>query len=104
MKQKSKANIYEPVKYYLDSNSNEYMTRFEAQIMSCLVNHKTIQQTARIIGVSVRTTEYCLVNLRKRLGFKSRYTLLDRILNSGFMKFTSKILDDLLINNKDKEI
>ncbi len=63
-----------------------YFTFREAQCMAQLMRGKTIKSTALFLGLSPRTVEYYLKNMKSKLKCRTKSELMQLISDSDFMK------------------
>ena len=57
----------------------------EAQCMIHLLRGKTIKQTATKIGLSQRTVEFYVKNMKKKVGCRTKIELIELVLGSAFL-------------------
>jgi DNA-binding CsgD family transcriptional regulator len=58
----------------------------EAECMIHLLRGKTVKQTAQKIGLSQRTVEYYLKNIKKKVGCRTKIELIELVLGSSFLQ------------------
>ena len=76
-----------PKRYYLGKKYPQvYFTRREAECMLLLIHGKTIKEAAKIIGLSYRTVEFYLKNMKIKLNCNSRSQLIGQALDSDFLQ------------------
>lgn len=63
-----------------------YFTFREAQCMAQIMRGKTIKSTAHYLGLSPRTVEYYLKNMKSKLKCRTKSELMQIIADSDFMK------------------
>ncbi len=72
--------------YKLGGKFNDiYFTRREAECMVQLLNGKTMRGAAEILNLSVRTVEFYVKNMYKKLNCHSKAELIDLVLQSDFL-------------------
>jgi DNA-binding CsgD family transcriptional regulator len=64
-----------------------YFTFREAQCMAQLMRGKTIKATALFLGLSPRTVEYYLKNMKSKLKCRTKSELMQLISDSDFMRY-----------------
>lgn len=62
-----------------------YFTQREAECMVLLLRGKTINKVAEKLGLSPRTVEFYLKNMKIKLGCRTKFELIDLIYESDFM-------------------
>lgn len=62
-----------------------YFTRREAECMVWLLKGKTISRVAMELGLSPRTVEFYLKNMKVKLGCRTKFELVEKVLDSEFM-------------------
>ena len=62
-----------------DAFPRQYLTRREAQSIYYLMRHKTMKETAQLMGLSHRTIEYYLTHAKEKFGCNRKHQLLERI-------------------------
>jgi len=73
--------------YYLgDEYEGVYFTKREAECLLYLVEGNTIVKTALIMGLSPRTVEFYVKNMKMKIGVTTKVQLLQRIERTDFMK------------------
>lgn len=74
-------------KYYLgEPCEGIYLTQREAETMAHIILGKTIHATGEAMGLSPRTVEFYLNNIKYKLHCRTRTDLISKVLNSGFME------------------
>ena len=63
-----------------------YFTKREAECMVHLLRGKTIARVALELKLSPRTVEFYLKNMKTKLGCRTKFELIDLVINSDFMK------------------
>lgn len=63
-----------------------YFTQREFDCMVSLLRGRTVKQIAGILGLSPRTVEYYIKNLKSKLGSESRSELLDSAMRTDLIK------------------
>lgn len=63
-----------------------YFTKREAECMIFLLQCKTINKVAEILGLSPRTAEFYIERMKKKVGCRTRFELVDLIHESEFIK------------------
>ncbi len=77
-------NYKKPVRYYVSENhsqsqsQSQFFTQREYDCMQHLLKGKTLKQTAFLLGLSPRTVEYYLNNIKRRFGCHNKITLLKK--------------------------
>lgn len=66
--------------------NNRYFTRRETECMICLIEGKTFKVIASALKISIRTVEYYIKNMKKKVNCRTRYELIDLIRASEFTK------------------
>ena len=80
-------NNEKPIRYTIGGEfGDKYLTRQEARCMACFLKGATMKRVANTLGLSPRTVEYYVNNMRKRLGFHSKYELVLKIARTPFAK------------------
>jgi DNA-binding CsgD family transcriptional regulator len=64
---------------------NIYFTRREAECMVWLLKGKTIRRVAMELGLSPRTVEFYLKNMKAKLNCQTKFELVELILESEFL-------------------
>lgn len=73
--------------YYLnDHDKSAYFTYREAQCMAQIMRGKTIKASAQAIGLSPRTVEYYLKNMKAKFKCRTKSELMQLISLTDFMK------------------
>lgn len=63
-----------------------YFTRREAECMVELLKGKTLSSVATILGISKRTIEFYLKNMKIKVGCRTKFELIDFVNASEFLK------------------
>lgn len=63
-----------------------YFTQREAECMLLLLNGKTISKTADTLCLSPRTIEFYLKNMKTKLGCRTKFELIELVLDSDFLQ------------------
>jgi len=63
-----------------------YFTKREAECMTLLLKGKTINKTAVILNLSPRTIEFYLKNMKAKLGCRTKFELVELVLESDFLR------------------
>ena len=72
--------------YKLGEKFNDiYFTRREAECMAQLLKGKSIRSTAKILKLSIRTVEFYVNNMRKKLSCHTKFELIDLVMHSDFL-------------------
>ena len=72
--------------YYLgDSYPELYLTKREAECMFWLIQDCTIAQTASHMGLSARTVEFYMKNLKTKLSCHTKKDLVEKILQTSLL-------------------
>lgn len=61
--------------FFVEHNRVLYLTNRQAECLQLTKNH-TYKEVARMLGISVRTVEYYMFLLRKKLGYRGKNELL----------------------------
>ena len=86
----------EKKKYSLGEKFNgAYLSQRQAECMTCLIYGKTMRKTAERLGLSVRTVEYYVDNIREKLDCNNKCILIEGVLASDFRQTADKIIKDL---------
>ena len=85
----SSQNYY---KIYNDSD-DVLLSRRQAECVAHLLYGRTIRKTAQALGISVRTVEYYLFNIRKKLDCASKNDVIAKIANSDFRETAASIFE-----------
>lgn len=59
---------------------NIYLSQRESECLKLLVRGKTIKMSAKILGLSPRTVEHYLENVKIKMGVNTKFELIDKIL------------------------
>lgn len=71
--------------YFLGKKfKNLYLTRQEARCMVCLLRGSSIKLAAYTLGLSARTVEYYVNNIKKKLGCRTKAELIGLIIETPF--------------------
>jgi DNA-binding CsgD family transcriptional regulator len=72
--------------YKLGGKFNDiYFTRREAECMVQLLNGKTMRNAAKVLDLSVRTVEFYVKNMYKKLNCRTKIELIDLVMQSDFL-------------------
>lgn len=63
-----------------------YFTRREAECMVWLLEGKKLEDIAMILGLSIRTVEYYIKNMKAKVGCRSKFNLIDLVRASDFIE------------------
>lgn len=66
--------------------NNKYFTRRETECMICLIEGKTFKAIASTLKISIRTVEHYVKNMKKKVGCRTKYELIDLVRASEFVK------------------
>jgi len=80
-KKRKQAKIYKLGKKF----KGIHFSRREAECMVCFLQGKTIYGTAAAIGLSPRTVEYYVKNMKSKIGCHSKCELIEKVLQSSFL-------------------
>ena len=73
--------------YYLgDEYEGVYFTNRESECLMHLLDGNTIVATANILGLSSRTVEFYVRNMRMKIGVTTKTQLIDKIEQTDFVK------------------
>ncbi len=92
-------NLEKPLKknYWLDDRFPAiYFTEREAQTMFLLLRGGTLQEVAKYLGLSVRTIEFYVKNMRMKLNVNTKKELVDLIRQTSFQSCFSQSEAQLL--------
>lgn len=67
-------------------HGNLYFTKREAECMSRMLRGKTITRVADELELSPRTVEFYLKNMKSKLGCRTKFELIEVVLDSDFLK------------------
>ncbi len=71
--------------YYLGKKfRNIYLTRQEARCMICLLRGSSIKLAAHALGLSARTVEYYVNNIKKKLRCRTKAELIGAVIETPF--------------------
>ena len=75
-------------KFYVlgESNPNIYFTQREVECMKLLIHGNTINSAAVKLGLSHRTIEFYVKNMKMKLGCSSKAKLIEKVIQSDFLK------------------
>ena len=77
--------------YYLSGDfADVYLTKREAECIFWIVQEYTIPQTADIMGLSARTVEFYVKNLKLKLCCKNKKELIEKILKTTLLQQLEK--------------
>ena len=68
---------------------NIYFTRREAECVKLLLKGKTMKGSAVDLRISLRTVEFYIKNIKKKLSCHSRTELIEKVMESDFTKYFS---------------
>jgi DNA-binding CsgD family transcriptional regulator len=71
-------------RYYVDPKDNLYLTTRETQLSWHLLINCTVKESAESMRLSVRTVEFYLNNIKKRLEVYGKTSVISYLLNEGF--------------------
>ena len=72
--------------------SNVFFTGRESDCIRHMIKGKTIRATASSLGLSSRTVEYYLNNMKRKLSCKTKSELVERVIKTNFLdNFTSDL-------------
>lgn len=72
--------------YYIEEGNTElYLTMREAQVVLLSMMGKTAKEVSRRLGISFRTVEYYLENVKRKLDCDSKREAINRLLCSNFL-------------------
>lgn len=63
-----------------------YFTHREAECMLLILKGRTVDKTADALRLSPRTIEYYLKNMKLKLGCRTKFELVERVLESDFLQ------------------
>lgn len=63
-----------------------YLTRRETECVVHLLQGKTVPETAKILGLSPRTIEFYVKNIKVKLNCRTKIEILRHVLNSDLLK------------------
>lgn len=87
-------------KYYLGEKfPDAYLTRREAQIMLCFLHGMSTTKAARLFDLSRRTVEFYISNMKIKLNCQFKSDLINKIMDSDFLKCVDFTLESLSENN-----
>lgn len=66
--------------------SGIYLTRRESQVLYLICHGLTNKEVAKKMGLSARTTEYYIKNIREKTATTSKQNLIFRIIETDFLK------------------
>lgn len=69
---------------------NIYFTKREAECMLILIKGKTIAKTAETLNLSPRTIEFYIKNMKSKIGCRTKFELIELVLESEFLNNVSK--------------
>lgn len=69
-----------------DKYPKVHFSKREAECMMRLLQDMLVREVADELGLSVRTVEYYIVNMRKKLGCRTKSELLCKVANSDFIE------------------
>ena len=70
---------------YLRSDDNIYFTPRERDCLVHLLDQKTIRETAAQVGLSNRTVEFYLNNMKNKMTVRTKKELIQKILQTDFL-------------------
>lgn len=72
--------------YKLGEKFNDiYFTRREAECMAQLLKGKSMRGTAKVLNLSIRTVEFYVKNMRRKLNCRTKFELVDAVMHSNFL-------------------
>jgi DNA-binding CsgD family transcriptional regulator len=72
-------------KYLLEEKDNKIICSWrESRYISCIIMGKTLKETGKCLGLSVRTAEFYIKNIKGKLKCRNRKELLKKVLSSKF--------------------
>ena len=80
-KQKRRCSMYTLGKQFQDI----YFSKREAECMVYLLKGKSIKAVAKRLNLSPRTVEYYIENMKKKLDCKTKFDLIDLVMDSEFL-------------------
>ena len=75
-----------------------YFTTREAECMALLLKGKSIKDTSIVLGISLRTVESYVKNMRIKLGCRNKHHLIETVFTTAFPKVAEKIYLRLMLN------
>lgn len=76
--------------YYLGEKfPGLYLTQREADCMLQMLRGKSVDGIAKAIALSPRTVEFYIKNIKKKLSCRTKFDLVDKIIDSDFMNYFS---------------
>lgn len=66
--------------------NSTYFTQREAECMVLLLQGKTVNRIADLLNLSPRTVEFYLKNMKTKLGCRTKFELIELVLESDFLK------------------
>jgi PAS domain S-box-containing protein len=80
-------------KYFLTGEYEDiYLTKRQAECAYCLANGKTVKETGKLLGLSYRTIEFYLENVKVKLGVNTRSELISKLIEGRFLEAIKKTL------------
>ena len=73
-------------RYYLNEEDGVYLTSREAEVSCLLAQGNTIREASEKMDISVRTAEFYLCNVRRKLGVRNRHELLRMLFDNDFFQ------------------
>lgn len=73
-------------RYYLKDAEGVYLTACEAEISWLVANGKTVRESAEKMAISVRTAEFYLCNVRRKLNVRNKNELVRVLFDNNFFK------------------
>ena len=65
---------------------NIHFSKREAECMSLLLRGRSIKGVAKKLAISHRTVEFYVRNMKRKLNCKTKYELIDLVIDSDFLK------------------
>ena len=97
---KEKSEIKPIKRYFLNDQTAHYLTRQELLCVFYLISGCTIKETGKAMGLSPRTVEFYLNNVKRRLDVQRKSKVVEQVLVSALMPLFQQWImhrkDDLL--------
>lgn len=77
------------------SSDDLFLTQREAQCVACLLYGLTIREVAQTLGITYRTAETYLSNIRKKLNCTSISSLIIKIMDSDFKETAAAVIEQI---------
>lgn len=88
--------------YYLGSKYQDiYFTQRETECMIMLIKGKTINKIAKELQLSPRTIEFYLKNMKNKIGCRTKFELIEQILESDFLLNLPENQTEIVNQNND---